>query len=236
MQKWSEWNHKDSESKGKWERKTCDIQVRVKPKNEPMTPKCKSITPKCEPKMWTGAPKNTNQKRKLKECSKPNLKSERNGGVIETMTQWHAQQWKRRQSDNAQWRRMKHNNESWGYDKSLILTRGRYYVGCPNWRSIWPYFTQFFPKFTRAPRERYYIAWDFPINIIWLHIMSVGISQSIFMATYYVGWELPTDLVSLPPFQNFQILNFYFSFFLYVGYLWIRCKMWYTTSDLYEPT
>jgi len=26
--------------------------------------------------------------------------------LIETMTQWHAQQWRRRQSGRAQWRRM----------------------------------------------------------------------------------------------------------------------------------
>ena len=73
MQKWSEWTHKDSESKGKWGRTTHEVPVRVKPKSEPMTLKR-------EPETWTKDTQNANQEREVKECSKLNLKIERNWG------------------------------------------------------------------------------------------------------------------------------------------------------------
>jgi len=105
MQKLSEWNHKDSESKEKWRRTTRDVPVRVKLQSE------------------TNDTQNANRKCQVKECSKPNLKSERNWGVIEVMTQWHVQQWRKRQSAKTKWKRMKRKNEAQGYYKSLILTR-----------------------------------------------------------------------------------------------------------------
>jgi len=79
MQKWSEWNHKDNESKGKWGRTTRDVLVRVKPKS-------KLMTPKREPRVPKTPTKNVN----LRSATNKTWKANETRGVIETMTQWHA--------------------------------------------------------------------------------------------------------------------------------------------------
>jgi len=81
-------------------------------------------TNESETKKRTNDTQNANRKRQLKECSKPNLKSERKwGSDWNNDTMVHTTVKKK-----AKCQGLVKENEARGYHKSLILTRGIYYV------------------------------------------------------------------------------------------------------------
>ena len=141
------------------------------PKHEAMSPKHKPV-----------APKMSTKKRELKECSKPNLKSEQN-----FESDWnngtHNSEWEGK-ANKAQWRRMKHKRKivHEGH-KSLILTRVNYNI--PTDIVYNSNFTKFSQMFTRRPWGIYYIDWELWTDVIWV--------------IYHIGWELTTDVISSVP-------------------------------------